>query len=282
MNALFLSSLGRTPLEVGLFASVSMAGDIVKAVMPVVIVRAVLLRAWGHGAVAALMLLVAVAVSLASGTGFAALTRGTSTASRQASNDQLAAQQQRLQENELQLSNLNASRAVEIVEADLDGATIDRRWLTSKSCTEITLPATRQFCGDVFRLRAELATAKERSALKAQRETLRADVTALQTSGAGIDSDPQSSAIADLFGVDRKLPRLVLTTSLSVVLELGSVALVLLAAGPALRAWRDPGTEPKPAPMPAEVPLQADRSLWRRQREAAKLPMTSRGGVHAL
>ena len=126
-----------------------------------------------------------------------------------------------------------------------------------------------------------LATAKERGALMAQRETLRASMNALQITAPDIDSDPQSSAIADLFGVDRKLPRLVLTTSLSVVLELGSVVLVLLAAGPTQRAWRDPGSEPKPAPVPAEVPLQADRSLWRRQREAAKLPMTGRGGVHA-
>jgi hypothetical protein len=71
MNALFLSSLGRTPLEVGLLAAVSLASDISKAVLPVLMVRAVWLRAWGNAAAAALLLMGVVALSLASGTGFA-------------------------------------------------------------------------------------------------------------------------------------------------------------------------------------------------------------------
>ena len=100
MNALFLSSLGRTPIECGLLAAVSLASDIVKAVLPVVIMRAIILRAWVQGGAAALMLAVVVALSLASGTGFAALTRGTVTASRAAQNDLLVARQRDLAEME--------------------------------------------------------------------------------------------------------------------------------------------------------------------------------------
>ena len=48
MNALFLSSLGRSALEVGLLAAVSIASDISKAVLPVLMLRSVLLRAWGN------------------------------------------------------------------------------------------------------------------------------------------------------------------------------------------------------------------------------------------
>ena len=62
MNALFLSSLGRTSLEVGLLAAVSIASDISKAVLPVLMLRSVLLRAWGNVAAAALLLLGVVAL----------------------------------------------------------------------------------------------------------------------------------------------------------------------------------------------------------------------------
>ena len=86
-----------------------------------------------------------------------------------------------------------------------------------------------------------------------------------------MDSDPQSGAISELLGVDRKMPRLVLTTGLAIVLELGSLILVLLAAGPALSNWRTPGSEEKPTPMPVMVPSSADRTYWNRQRGATAI-----------
>ena len=56
MNAIFLSSLGRTAIECALFAIISVAADIVKAVLPVLIMRAVMLRAWGQCLAAVMML----------------------------------------------------------------------------------------------------------------------------------------------------------------------------------------------------------------------------------
>ncbi|MGL1446974.1 hypothetical protein ACSTIZ_00510, partial [Vibrio parahaemolyticus] len=76
-------SLGRGPFEIVVLAAVSVASDVVKAVLPVVLARAVILRAWTHGIVAAVMLAVVIAFSLVSGTGFAALMRGASAAAHQ-------------------------------------------------------------------------------------------------------------------------------------------------------------------------------------------------------
>lgn len=281
INALFLSSLGRTPLEAGLFASISLAGDLVKAVMPVLILRAILLRAWVQASVAALMLVIVVGVSLASGTGFAALTRGAATASRQAQSDQLAAARQDLQTVDGRLKDLASTRSASVIDAGVQATLIDRRWTQSKSCTELAAQSIRQYCAGLFTLKAELAMANDRFSLTAERQGLRTQIDALLAAGTSAETDPQAAAIADLLGIDRKLPRLVLTSALSIVLELGSVLLMLLAAGPTLRRWHEPGDQPVPNPQPAELPLQADRSLWRRQREAAKMAASERVERHA-
>ena len=280
MNALFLSSLGRTPTEVALLAAVSLASDVVKAVLPVIMLRAVMIRAWTAGFAATVMLVVVVALSLASGTGFAALTRGAAIVSREGQAERLVTQQRDLAEIERRIEALASSRPAAVIEQELNAAALDRRWQSSNACSETSTTSTRLFCTDVLKLRGELATAKEHDKLLEQRQTLRTGIEVLRATGAGIDADPQSSAIADLLGVDRKLPRVALTTSVAVVLELGSVILVLLMFGRTLRGWREPGTEPKAAPAPAELPMQADRSHWRRQRERLAVGTTEQSASY--
>ena len=281
MNALFLSSLGRTPFESTLFATVSVAGDIAKTVLPVLILRAVLLRAWATCAAAGAMLAVVVALSLASGTGFTALTRGSVTAAREAQTNLLSTRKQDLLEAETRMVALSAARPVSVVEGELSATRVDRRWQWSKSCADINSMSIQKFCAEVFKLRTELATGNERDGLDVRRQELRASIQSLGQAGAGTESDPQASAIAALLGVDRSLPRLVLTTSIAVVLELGSIVLVLLAAGPTLRGWYEPGQQPKPVTVLAKMPEQADRNHWKRQRELAKLGVQSGGDRHA-
>jgi hypothetical protein len=271
MNALFLSSLGRTPVEVGLLAAVSIASDMIKAVLPVLLLRAVMVRAWSHCALASVMLTAVMALSLASGTGFAALTRNAAVTVRGAQADELAARLKELRDIEAGIEGLAPSRQTAVVEAAIAGLTIDRHWIWSKSCTDITGPAARKFCTGFSSLKSELALATSRDQLTAKRNGTRSRIDVLQLAGAGGDSDPQAVAIASLLGVDKSTPRLVLPVSIAVVLELGGVILVLLLAGPTLIGWREPGTLPKPAPSPVEVPMSADRTHWQRQRNKASL-----------
>ena len=269
MNALFLSSLGRTGVEVALLAMVSVTADVVKAVLPIMIVRAIGLRAWGQGLPAAALLIVVVALSLASGTGFAALTRGTATAARDNQADRVAATKRELADVEAQIAALALARPITVVDAELSGLTVDRRWAATKFCTDITGPAARTYCADVFKLRVERAIAAERHDLVSRRLQLRASFEALSANASGTDSDPQAAALAELLGVDRKVPRLVMTTGLAVLLELGSVVLVLLLFGVTLRDWREPEPAPAPPIPPAKVlvsvPEAKDRAYWRKQ-----------------
>lgn len=278
MNSVFLSSFGRTPLETGLLIGVSLAGDGVKAVLPVVFMRALALRAWGHAVMASVMLAVVIVMSLASGVGFAALTRGGAIGARDTQAGVLAAREKDLTAIDRRLAALPDTRSAARIEADMDALKLERGWLASKACTEALTPGLRQFCGSLFGLRAELATATERDGLLADRDRLRAEVERLRGSGAGTDGDPQATALAELLGTDRSVPRMILTTGIAIALELGSLILIILAAGPAIIGWREPGSEPPPPLVPATLPPSPDRAHWQRQRDVGKFALNRSSG----
>ena len=123
----------------------------------------------------------------------------------------------------------------------------------------------------MFRLRAELATATERDNLATRRHGIRSSIATLGQAGAGTESDPQASAIAALLGVDQSLPRLVMTTSVAVVLELGSIILILLAAGPTLRGCSEPDAQPLAVTLSPEIPNPEQRAYWQKRREMSRL-----------
>ena len=273
MNALFLSSLGRTPLEAIILAALSIAGDMTKAVLPVVMMRAAQLRAWVHLAGASLLMLLVVILSLSSGMGFAALTRSGVTAARQTHADQLAALERALRDAQMRLALVAGARPASVVEADIAVVTLDRRWSVSKSCNEISGPSVRQFCADLFKLRSERVAALEHDRLTAERIIIENKLAARQSESIATESDPQAAAIASLLGIDVTMPRRALATFMAIVIELGSVISVLLVAGPALSGWREPGSVPAPAPVPDKLPPSRDVSHWHRHRGAFKLAL---------
>ncbi len=269
MNAVFLSSLGRNGMESVFLGLVSVASDVMKAVLPVIFVRSIALRAWAHCAITAAMLTLVVILSLASGSGFVAMARGAAQSSISALSEKLGAAKRDLQEAEAKFAALPIGRTATVIEATLAASAGDRRWTISKSCAE---PATaRQFCGEVFKLRVELAGATERDTLVQHRLRLRDQITTLTASGAGGEADPQVGAIADLLGIARNTLRGALTAGVAVVLELGSIVLLLLLFGPALHVWREPLPPVAAAPLTVEVPLQADRKRWQQLRANQRL-----------
>ncbi len=127
----------------------------------------------------------------------------------------------------------------------------------------------------MFRLRAELATAKAYDDVKSQVRDVAGALEVLQRGAVGNDRDPQATVMAELFGIDQRLPRVILASWTAIILEFGSVIMVLLAAGPAIAGWREPGNaEPTPV-VPAELPVQPDRQYWRRQRSGMSFEATT-------
>lgn len=282
INSLFLSSLGRSELESGLFVVVSIASDVAKAVLPVIMARAVATRAWVHAAVTGVFLTVTIALSLASGIGFASTTRGSVTALRDAQAQRLARAETDLAGIDRRMATLTSVRSAAVIEEAIKAQLIDRRWKASEQCADPSWASARKFCAELFRLRGELAAAKEVAKLDTQRQALRAEIETLRGHGAGAASDPQADAVAELLGIAPRTVRLGLMIVIAVVLELGSVSLVLLAAGPAVRsAEKRERQEPAKAGAiqesrqvegvkPARVPVMADRAYWLRERQKTK------------
>lgn len=276
MNALFLSSLGRTALEAGLLVTISVTADVIKAILPLVAGLAFARQAWAQGISAALLLIVVVGLSLTSGTGFAALTRGAMTAARESDAARLAQMRSDLDEVESQLRALVAARPLAVVEAEQARLAVDRRWSATRSCSEVA--AARAYCADVARLAVEQTVARERDGLTARRRELRASIETHAASPRSPDSDPQVAALAGALGVERDRLRMVLTIGLAALLELGSVVLVALAFG-SLPAHRretpapsaDRGRNPEAvkgretlAGSAISVPEAKDRAWWRK------------------
>ena len=272
MNALFLSSLGRTRIEAGLLAAVSIAADMTKAALPVVLVRAAALRTWGQAAAAAVMLMSVTALSLASGTGFAALTREAASGIRAAHAERVVARRMEIQRIETRMGLSVTKRGSDVLGLEVAAAMLDRRWQASNGCAAPASPSSRAFCADVLKLKGTLAEARDRDRLEQELRSARAALDTLLAADIGSDNDPQATAIATLFGIERTWPRVMVASSVTIILELGSVLLVLLAAGSALRGAGCRGKTPSAPFVPAEVPHQADRSFWHRQRGEGEIP----------
>lgn len=278
INALFLSSFGRSPLETGLLTGISIAGDVVKAVLPVVLARSIALRAWGQASLCSVMLAIAISMSLASGLGFAAAMRSDIVGVREGAAAALLAREAELADIEQRLTALPAARTVSEIVADLEAARLDGMWMRSKSCAQIAGASVRPFCERLVRLRGEHDAAAERERHIASRKVLRELIAGMRKSGSASELDPQVAALADLLGVPRQTARVLLTGGIAIVLELGSIILILLAAGSALRDWRETGRQPLTPQAPVAVPASTDRIHWQRQRTRETL--TNRGMPH--
>ncbi len=121
MVRLPLFSWEPAPVEVGLLTALSIAADIAKAALPVVIGRTIMLRAWMATASASLMLVAVVALSLASGMGFAALTRSAATSAHQSHVDVLVAAQRDVRALDTRIEALPPTLPVGVIEAELIG-----------------------------------------------------------------------------------------------------------------------------------------------------------------
>lgn len=265
-NSLFLSSLGKTALEVALLAALSIASDLAKAILPVVIMRAVMLRAWVLTGLASFFLAAAISLSLVSGLGFAATARSVAEAARDGGAAQLAARKATLADLQRERLALPASRPTAIIRGDLQAAIIDRRWGASKDCTAPQGREARLFCSQTLKLYTELATAEERVRLSVRIEHVLREIEALQAGGGSVENDPQVAVLAGLSGLGTAELKLGLTLLAALVLELGSVVLVLLVASRVLWGWKEPGEEAPAPAVPVAMPAQADRSHWQKQR----------------
>jgi len=222
MNYLFLSSLGKTPIEAHVLGAASAAADLLKAVLPFLI-----FWSWRAGrysvAVPGLLVWTLFTVfSLLSAIGFAAGNRESITDARVSMVQRYETLRSDLKALQAAREALPEHRAAGIVAAAIDAHKQHRRWASTKGCRNATVPDSRAYCRTYFALRAELAAAERNAALTEKIENLRAEAQGLREVGGKREPEPQVELLARLFGLERGPVRLVLILLVAGLVELGA------------------------------------------------------------
>ncbi len=189
--------LGRAALVLGVM---SVAFDLIKALLPIVIAAALAERAWLRAGVASFFLVPLVAFGFVSALGFGESNKGNRVTTREALAAELRDADRDLDAARSRLKELGSSRPAAVIVAELAGLKKDRLWDSSKGCKEPTIPASREMCKTVERLNGEAATAAEVQLLTQKIDRLGNEVQRLRSRGAGGDADPQASAIRRIVG----------------------------------------------------------------------------------
>ena len=262
LNYLFFSAQAPPGIESLALGGVSVAADVMKAVLPILIVAAVAYRRWIYVGIASAAFLFFVVFSLTNAAGFAAKNRHLIVGEREALNARYAVAVKSLEELEAKRRALAVSRPPDVLAQLMRRTEQAPRWRASKSCTEATAKASRDFCDGYFALKTEAASALLADKLDAEIAKARALVSDLRDRGGAIDPDAQVSILAKLLGIDQEWVRVALILLAALLVEVGSGLGLYLAVGykPSgvndLRQnardhhpWRDPVLGPSPAPV---------------------------------
>lgn len=231
MNWVFLSSLGKSPLEAQIFGAVSVAIDVVKSLLPVFIGWALLASKRTYAVVASCVFVLLFAFSLMSAVGFAAHNRGAVTGGKEVIALRYQAALRDVAEVEGKLKALPASRPEGVIVEALRASEQDKRWSTSKSCAEATATESRAFCENYFKTKAELAAALEVSRLDARLQPLKLEVGRLQSVGATEEADVQAGMLSRFMGIGVSTAQMALVIFVAVLVEIGAALGLYLAIG---------------------------------------------------
>ncbi|MBU1210175.1 MAG: hypothetical protein KJ587_02755 [Alphaproteobacteria bacterium] len=231
MNYLFLSSLGKTPIEAQVLGAASSAADLLKCLLPFFIAWSWRARRVVAAASGAALFMFFSGFSLLSAIGFAADTRGQVTEGRAAMRAAYEGMQRDLSAAERRLAALPAHRPAGVTAEDIRAHQQHRRWQSTKGCTDATETASRVFCAAFFALRSELAAGEERARLENQMAELKNKAQQLRDAGAGQAVDPQVSLLARIFAAEQDRVRLALIIVIALLVETGSSLGLYLASG---------------------------------------------------
>jgi hypothetical protein len=229
-NLRFGISLASTPFDRIIYGTLSVAADLMKIALPLVV--AIL---WRKGErifalAGAIFWISAVAFSICAAIGFAAATRGHTVAAGQSLIEARKAWEAKITRIEGRLDLIGVQRPANTVQAEIDGLL---RTPGADGCMVINGPVTQEICPKVDRLRQELAASREAARSEADLVADRKALSELPISGAV--ADPQSATLSRLTGFGEETLRGAIATLIAVLVELGSAlgfSVIILGARP--------------------------------------------------
>lgn len=236
MNYLFLSSLGKTPLEGQVLGAASAAADLLKSLLPFFIAWAWAARRIVAALSGTIALVFFAAFSFLSAIGFAADNRGVLVETRESVTATYDRMQRDLKDADARRAALPAHRPASVVAQDIEGHKQNRRWSATRDCQNATEVESRLFCERYFALRSELAAGQEAQLLAEMIAALQSETTKLREAGAGLERDPQVSLLSRIFAQEQDKVRLALIIVVALLVEIGSSLGLFLATGHGARA----------------------------------------------
>lgn len=238
MNWAFWAGQGADDFSSRLLGGVSIAVDVFKAVLPLVIAWAWTERHRLGLTIASLFFAGCLAFSFFSAIGFAAQARGAATGSKEALGLRYQAATKELQEIEGRVAGLASPRPQAVIDEAIAKARQDRRWSTSRECVEATAETSRTFCKEVGDLKIELASAVEAERLRNRLDALKREARTLLDQGARQEHDPQAGMLARLAGWGLERAQMSLIVFVALLVEIGAAFGLFLAALPLQGAKR--------------------------------------------
>ncbi|MDX2263403.1 MAG: hypothetical protein NW215_00325 [Hyphomicrobiales bacterium] len=204
-----------------IYGLASACADTLKALLPFILAWAIAIRRWLVTVAALILLTLFTAYSFTSSIGFAAINREVKGGIREAGIEQRDGLRRELERKETARAGMGPPRPLPALDARLEAERQHMRWMTSKGCTEATLPESRAFCDGYFRLKAERANAEAAHILDAEIQHLR---LALANAGPQTSEsrDPQVELFASLLALPEDHTKLALALLIALLIELGS------------------------------------------------------------
>ncbi len=277
MNFEYVSSWGKDPFNGHILGAVSVAFDIIKALLPFFVLWAWKNRRFLHVGIGSVLFVGLAGFSLLSALGFAASNRDFTmsnqnniTAQFQEIGEQLAARRK-------ELSQQPAARTITIVEQAINAQKQHKRFITSKGCTDVTTAKSRAFCKEYFLLKAEYAAATERARLQAIIDGLAARRARLRGQGATQQSDPQAGLIAKLTGLKIENTQTALIVFVAVLVEFAAAfGLYLSTAHGGVKSMRTKSRNRKNRTRKAKViPLKPAHKVRKEKQISSPEPKTA-------
>jgi hypothetical protein len=229
MNFLFMYSLGRSPFEGQVLGAVSVAVDVMKALLVVFIAKAATDGKRGFVVIGSGAFALFAIGSFIAAAGFAAVNRGAVTESRRMTTLSLQEFERDLAELHKRREALPTHRPVAVIEEALSGLRVDVRWKSSLECATPSSPSQRELCAGAANIRAELAAAREGARLESAIMNLRDQRADVRKKYAEGTADPQAHFLAQLLGADEGLVQRVLMSLLALIVEVSSALGIYLA-----------------------------------------------------
>lgn len=198
MNYSFMYEQGKTELESQIYGWLSVSFDGFKSILPILIAGAFASGKFIKGLTGSLIFTFLVGFALLSAIGFAAGNRGAIVGGREAVTSQYKAATESLELSRSLLSEIKTKRSSKAISANMEALRQEKRWRSTKRCTDSTANASIRYCKNYLSLKAEYADAKEAEKLREQIKELNALIARLKQKGAGKAADPQAGVIARL------------------------------------------------------------------------------------